>query len=255
MAQHSIEVAAALPSEWRASLLAVVVDAYYAKARFVLALRVQGLHVVSKLRVDANLRYLYRGQKSKKPGRPKRFDGKVDFKDFSRWQTVEHTKTSTTYAATLYSVTLKCEVKVVVICYATTKHRNAHHEVFFSTDLSMKPLDIIACYRARFEIEFVFRDAKQFAGLEDCQSRSPDALAFHWNASFLTVNVARVQQRLNTPKDDTFVFSREDDKRRSFNYLLAQRIIDSLPTNLTFHNCLPFIHNALHLGVKHLDYS
>jgi hypothetical protein len=253
-AQHTVAVVTDLPPALRTQLLCVVVDGYYAKVRFVKTLREHHLHVVGKLRVDANLKYLYQGPKSKKPGRPKRFDGKVDFKDFSRWQVVERTKKSTTYATTLYSVALHCEVKVVVICYAAMTHRKAHHEVFFSTDVSIKPLDIIACYRARFEIEFVFRDAKQFAGLEDCQSRSPHALAFHWNASLLTVNVARLQQCLASPKDDPFVFSMEDDKRRSFNLVLAQQIIDSLPVNLTLHNCLPFIQDALLLGVKHPHY-
>jgi putative transposase len=250
-AQHTVDVVTALPPSLQAQLLCVVVDGYYAKARFVKKLREHELQVIGKLRVDANLKYLYQGPKSKKPGRPKRFDGKVDFQDFSRWQVIERTPTATTYVATTYSVAWQCEVKVVVICYAATKHHKAHHEAFFSTDLSINPLDIIACYRARFEIEFLFRDAKQFAGLEDCQSRSPDALAFHWNASLLTVNVARVQQRLASPMNDPFVFSMEDDKRRSFNLLLAQRIIDSLPCNLTFHNCLPFIQEALLLGVKH----
>ena len=253
-AQHTVRVVTDLPAALRSQLLCVVVDGYYAKASFVKELRKNSLHVVGKLRVDANLRYLYQGAKSKKPGRPKRFAGKVDFKDFSRWQVVECTKTSTTYAATLYSVALGCELKVVIICYAATQQRKAHHEVLFSTDVAMNPLYIIACYRARFEIEFIFRDAKQFAGLEDCQSRSPEALAFHWNASLLTVNVARLQQRLASPKNDTFVFSMEDDKRRSFNTLLAQRIIDSLPLNLTFQNCLPFIHDTLLLGVKHPCY-
>ena len=250
-AQHTVAVVTDLPPALRTQLLCVVVDGYYAKAHFVKTLRENRLHVVGKLRVDANLKYLYQGPKSKKPGRPKRFAGKVDFKDFSQWQVVDRTKIATTYAATLYSVALQGEVKVVVICYAAMKHRKAHHEVFFSTDVSMNALDIIACYRARFEIEFIFRDAKQFAGLEDCQSRSTDAVAFHWNASLLTVNVARLQQRLASSEHNPFVFSMEDDKRRSFNLLLAQHIIDSLPTTLTLHNCLPFIQNALHLGVKH----
>jgi putative transposase len=250
-AQHTVTVVRSLPVSLQSQLLCVVVDGYYAKARFIKTLRENRLHVVGKLRVDANLKYLYQGPKAKKRGRPRRFDGKVDFKDFSRWQVVERTKLATTYAASLYSVAWQCEVKVAVICYAATKHRKAHHEVFFSTDVSMKPLDIIACYRARFEIEFIFRDAKQFAGLEDCQSRSPDALAFHWNASLLAVNIARLQQRMASPKKDTFIFSMEDAKRRSFNFLLAQRIIDCLPTDLTFQNSLPFIQDALSLGVKH----
>ena len=130
----------------------------------------------------------------------------MDFKDFSRWQTVQADKRSHSYTALLYSVALKREVRVVVICYHATPHRKAHREVLFSTDPAMSALDIIACYRARFEIEFVFRDAKQFAGLEDCQSRSPEALAFHWNASLLTVNLARLQQRMASPNNHSFVF-------------------------------------------------
>lgn len=250
-ADHTIRVVSNLPIPLRTELLCVVVDGYYTKASFVKPLREYGLHVVGKLRVDANLRYLYQGPKRNKPGRPQRFDGKVDFEDFSHWHMIESTKTSTTYAAILYSVALQCEVKVVVLVHAATKHRQAHREVFFSTNVSMKGLDIIACYRARFEIEFVFRDAKQFAGLQDCQSRSPHALAFHWNASLLTVNIARLQQHLASPIAYPFVFSMEDGKRRAFNRLLAQRIIDNLPTKLTFDYCSPFIHDALLLGVKH----
>jgi hypothetical protein len=34
-------------------------------------------------------------------------------------------------------------------------------------------------YRLRFQIEFLYRDAKQFTGLNDCQARSPSKLNFH----------------------------------------------------------------------------
>jgi hypothetical protein len=52
------------------------------------------------------------------------------------------------------------------------------------------------------------------------------------------------------PYTENFVFSMEDEKRKSFNQLLAKQIIDSLPCDLTYHNCLPFIQSALNLGVK-----
>jgi hypothetical protein len=42
----------------------------------------------------------------------------------------------------------------------------------------------------------------------------------------------------------------EDEKRRAFNLLLAQTIIETLPGHLTFQYCLPFIQTALNLGVK-----
>ena len=46
------------------------------------------LTVISKLRCDANLRYLYTGEQ-KKRGRPRKYDGKVDLTDLTRLTFVE----------------------------------------------------------------------------------------------------------------------------------------------------------------------
>jgi hypothetical protein len=54
---------------------------------------------------------------------------------------------------------------------------------------------IIYIYRTRFQLEFVFRDAKQFTGLTHCQARNKEALAFAFNASLSSVNVARAFAR------------------------------------------------------------
>jgi hypothetical protein len=78
-AQHSVGVVIALPASLQAQLLYVVVDAYSTKAAFIKHLREQHLQLVSKLRVNANLKYLHQKPNSKKPGRPKRFARKVDF--------------------------------------------------------------------------------------------------------------------------------------------------------------------------------
>ena len=66
-------------------------------------------------------------------------------------------------------------------------------EVLFSTSITMTAATIITLYRARFSMEFPFRDGKrpsvvnravlartQFAGLSECQSRQVEALHFHW---------------------------------------------------------------------------
>lgn len=42
------------------------------------------------------------------------------------------------------------------------------------------------------EIEFIFRDAKQFTGLSDCQARDVKKLDFHFNASFTALNIAKL---------------------------------------------------------------
>lgn len=61
-----------------------VVDGFCSKKQFVDGVVGLNLQVVSKLRTDANLRYLYTGvQKSR--GAKRKYDGKVNLSDWSRW--------------------------------------------------------------------------------------------------------------------------------------------------------------------------
>jgi hypothetical protein len=50
----------------------LVVDGYFMKQAFIEPLVKDGLHIVTKMRPDADLRYLYHGPKVKRSGRPKR---------------------------------------------------------------------------------------------------------------------------------------------------------------------------------------
>jgi len=70
----------------------------------------------------------------------------------------------------------------------------------------MQPLiDVIDIYYTRFQIDFGFIDAKQFAGLENSQARSGIKLNFHFNAALTTVNIAKVMQLSNPlTKENSF---------------------------------------------------
>jgi hypothetical protein len=141
---------------------------------------------------------------------------------------------------------------------------NNRREILFSTNVAITAEEVVKAYRARFEMEFVFRDGKSFAGLMDSQSRQKDAIEFHWNAALMVVNLARAAQlqRLlgattapggpaphGAPPTD-FVFSMEDEKRRAYNSFFAERIIRMLPLGETIEKCLALIKNALNIGVK-----
>lgn len=63
-----------------------VVDGFYAKRKFVDGVALMGYQMVSKLRCDARLLYLYSGVQ-KKRGRRRKYDGKVCFSDLSRSRT------------------------------------------------------------------------------------------------------------------------------------------------------------------------
>ena len=73
------------------------------------------------------------------------------------------------------------------------------HKIYFSTDLAMSAKDIIEYYRTRFQIEFCFRDSKQFTGLSHCQARDLRKLDFAFNASLASVNIAKIVRQRYCP--------------------------------------------------------
>ena len=78
-------------------------------------------------------------------------------------------------------------------------------------------------YKARFQIEFIFRDAKQFTGLTDAQTRDPQRLHFHFNATLTTLNIAKIEQRQAQPDDQPMVYSIASVKAWYFNERFLQR--------------------------------
>ena len=98
------------------------------------------------------------------------------------------------YSVKAYSKAMKRNIKVVVH-YA----ESGGHKIYFSTDLEMSAQDIIEYYRTRFQIEFCFRDSKQFTGLKDCQARDLKKLDFAFNASLASVNIAKVMRKQYYP--------------------------------------------------------
>ena len=97
------------------------------------------------------------------------YDGKVSLHDYSRWDALPWAAECIVYTVVAYSVSLKRQVRVVAVVWPGS--RSSRTEVLFSTSITMKAATIIALYRARFRVEFPFRDAKQFAGLSECPSR------------------------------------------------------------------------------------
>jgi Transposase DDE domain len=202
----------------------VVTDGAYSKQKFVGGVRALGLYQIGKLRADANLRYLYQGPKRPGPGRHKTYDGKVRWSDLSRFERLatedEHI---VLYHQVVNHVQMKRNLQVVVVV-DTQHHRYA---VLFSTDVTLDALTLYRYYKARFQIEFLFRDAKQFTGLTDCQARSQAKLDFHFNASLSAVSLAKLEARQQRGNVDQ-PFSMASLKRRAFNQHLIDRIYEHL---------------------------
>ena len=178
----------------------IVADAYFSKESFVSGVKSLGFNLISRFRDDVNLKYLYSGPKTGKRGRPQKFVGKVDINNldmsiFSVDYTAEGKLVYKMYTAVVWSVSLAREVRVVIVDYLDSDKKRQTRKIFFSTDTSISARDIFDIYRTRFQLEFVFRDAKQFTGLTHCQARNKETLSFAFNASLTSVNLARAFAR------------------------------------------------------------
>jgi hypothetical protein len=147
-----------------------VFDGYFAKRKFVSGVCSLNLHLISKLRVDARLRYLYSGAQ-KRRGRRRRFDGQVSLDDLRRFESVGCRDADIhLYTAVVNSLSLQRTIRVVVVVNRKEKEK-PRLALLFSTDTSLSATSIYRFYKARFQLEFLLRDAKQFTGLVDCQAR------------------------------------------------------------------------------------
>lgn len=234
----------------------LVADGAYSKKNFVDTVCGLGLEMVGKLRSDADLEYLYKGKQLPK-GRHRKYDGKVYFDDLSRFvYEGEVDKDLHVFAQTLKHKTLKRIIRVVLLLN-TTKKDKPTYILLFSTDLTLSGTEILELYKLRFQIEFLFRDAKQFTGLLHCQARNLKALDFHFNASMSAVNLAKLNLLINhheqkqlQPGTPDFVFSLAVYKHRNFSQALLKRLLSNLDLTLTSNKIFSAFQHSLRFGIS-----
>jgi len=218
----------------------LAVDGYFAKKKFVDAMvEHTDLELVCKLRKDANLMYLYDGPRKETQGRPRKYDGKVNTKkiDKNKFKRLIETEDEIVYEALVWSVSLKRKIKVSYIEFLDEGKSTNRYVILFSTDLELDGLTIYKYYKARFQIEFLFRDAKQFTGLTHCQARSEDKLYFHTNLALTAVGVAKIAHYFNK-EDSKKVYSISNIKTLYFNELMLNLFFSNFQVdpNLQINN-------------------
>lgn len=200
----------------------VVADAYFSKSTFVDGALDMGFHVISRFRDDAYFQYLTTEQPTGKKGRPKLYDGKIDMRHLEeeRFEIIQLEKgQGRILSAIVHSRSLRRNIRLCIWESDDKKVR----KLYFSTETQMKATDVLDYYRTRFQIEFCYRDSKQFTGLTDCQSRDLNKLHFHFNASLTSVNLAKVKAL-----EKGAVLSMASVKVLCHNLFLMQRFISVL---------------------------
>jgi len=173
-------------------LLYWVADGYYAKRQVFDLFTGYNRHLITRLRMDADLYYLWdKARQAGQKGRTRLYEGKVCFDNLDRWQSAGvhpvHESVSL-YTQVLYSKRFRRKLRVVLLLHKPSQK----YVLLASSDTNQAAIEVAFYYHLRYQIELLFRDAKQFTGLTHCQARSDVKLDYHLNASLSTLNVARL---------------------------------------------------------------
>jgi len=199
-------------------------DGFYAKRKVFRAVTEMDGNLITRLRSDANLRYLYTGPRKTGPGAPKLYDGKIKFdcaeqieyrfEEVGRLPDRTHVEIWTTVGNSPH---FKRDLRIVLL----RNRKTGRTLLLCSTDTKQEAEEVVKYYRLRYQIEFVIRDAKQHAGLTHCQARSQEKIDFHLNLSVATVNLLRLMAGKAGCSLRTY-------RRLAYNRFLTRRLFSEL---------------------------
>jgi len=210
------------------------------------------LHLISKLRYDAALHFPYSGPSPKRGPRP-RLGEQVDVRSISE-EYLKETKVEDGFETRTYQIQLLHKdfpdpLNVVILLRTNLETKAWANVILFSSDLELPYDKLIDFYSLRFQIEFNFRDAKQFWGLEDFMNITPTAVTNAANLALFMVDVSQVlmcQYRQDDPD-----FSVLDLKAYYRGYRYVTETIQMLPQKPDDNLVSQLFHKVAALGRVH----
>lgn len=172
----------------------LVYDGAFGNNAGVQSARRAGLHLISKLRRDSALYWQWNGEYSGRGRRPV-YGQRIDFKNLPECH-LKFDKTEGNIRTRKYQFEARHKrfadpLNVVVIRKENLANGKIAHIILFSSDLELGWENLIDYYSLRFQIEFNFRDAKQYWGLEDFMVIKEAAVQNAANLSMWMVNLSQ----------------------------------------------------------------
>jgi hypothetical protein len=212
------------------SLTYLVLDGHFGNHNAMHMARQSNLHLISKLRCDAALYLPYSGPYAGR-GPHRKYGRKVDYANipvqYLKETRVEGHIQTHLYQAQLLHKEFAQPLNVVIIAKTNLRTQARAHVVLFSSDLDLAYAPLVDYYGLRFQIEFNFRDAKQYWGLEDFMNVTPTGVTNAANLSLFMVNVAyRLRADVHPRDPDYSVLDLKADCR---GYKYVEETIKLLP--------------------------
>ena len=180
----------------------IALDGHFGNNNALQMVRQCHLHIVSKLRYDSALYFSYKGEKKRQ-----KYGDKLDYghipAEYLQESTIEDGIQTDIYQATLLHKEFAKSLNVVIIVKTKLATGATARVILFSSDLDLGWAQLIDYYRLRFQIEFNFRDAKQYWGLEDFMNVKEAGVTNAINLSLFMVNVSQVLLREFRQEDST----------------------------------------------------
>ena len=169
----------------------VALDGHFGNYPSAFMVKQANLHLISKLRSDAALYSAFEGDHCGRGPKPKygaKIDGHQMAARYLKDTSIEGQLRTDIYQGQFYNKGFAFALNVVVILKTNLETHTQAQVILFSTDLEQVYDQIIKFYSLRFQIEFNFRDAKQYWGLEDFMNVTETAVTNAANLAFFMVN-------------------------------------------------------------------
>ncbi len=210
-----------------------VMDGAFGNNNALQMVRQCSLHLISKLRYDAALYFPYEGEQ-KKRGANKKYGAKLDYDQLPDTYLKETTLLdgiqTKIYQMTMWHKLIPDKLNIVIIVKTNLKTQKVAHVVLFSSDLELAFDKLIDYYRLRFQIEFNFRDAKQFWGLEDFMNVNQRPVYNAANLAMFMVNVSLALIQNFRPTYPTFSVNDLKAHFRGHKYMIETlKLLPQMP--------------------------
>jgi len=207
--------------------------------------RRNSLHLISKLKKNSNLYLKFKGEQ-KSRGRKRIYGELIDYKNidkkYLKERKIENDIEVKIYQFEALHKKILGALNIIVIFSTNLNNGKTTHTILFSTDLKQEYQKIIEYYSLRFQIEFNFRDAKQFFGLEDFMNIKKRRIHNFANLSMFMNNLSFLIHKesgfFNYSVNDIKSFFMAEKYTREILKLYAEKVDDIL-----IHNTISQIAN------------
>lgn len=207
----------------------VLLDGHFGNNPALQMVRQCHLHLISKLRYDSQLFVPYQGT-DKRCKYGARLNPRQLSQDYRVASSIEDGIRTDIYQLSALNPSFASPLNIVIILKTQLKTQQQVHVILFSSDLELAYDKLIDYYSLRFQIEFNFRDAKQFWGLEDFMNTTERGVTNAANLSLLMVNLSH--RLLREAQRDWPECSILDLKAWFRGYAYVHQVLKLLPEKL-----------------------